>query len=600
MCKRRGKSWIEGITGRYVEVDIGMKYITIATSVVLSVSVVFARAPKPKLDLRHRWVYVSVNMLVDKNVESTLKLLERVAKADYTGIVLTDSKFMRWDNLPDKYLRNVRRVRAACRRLKLDCIACVCPIGYSNSLLARDPNLAAGLPVKDAPFVVKDGKLIPTDESVRLVNGSFEQHRRNMPTGWRFADEPGKISFIDRDVKFHGKKSLRMQDINVHHPKHGNGRVMQTLKVKPFRYYHVSAAVKTKDFAAANKVRILVLAKGGVSLNYYQPKIAKTQGWKRIHITFNSLEFDEVNLYLGVWGGKGGKIWWDDVRIEPAGLVNVVRRKGAPLSVKSLDGKVAYLEGRDFAAIHDPLLGRLRYSGQFTVWHNQPTVKVPPGSRLKDGQTVLVSYYHTALIHWGQVMCCMSEPKVYEILDWQVRNVRKALDPDGYFMQHDEIRVHGWDESCTKQKMTPGEILADNVARCTAIIRKHASAKPIYVWSDMFDPHHNARRAGRYYLVKGDGPWHDSWKGLGKDVTVVNWHGHAKGRTESLKHFAERGHKQILAGYYDADPARIAEWLAEAAKVKGVVGVMYTTWRHNYDDLEKFAAEINKFRRLGK
>jgi hypothetical protein len=28
-----------------------------------------------------------------------------------------------------------------------------------------------------------------------------------------------------------------------------------------------------------------------------------------------------------------------------------------------------------------------------------------------------------------------------------------------------------------------------------------------------------------------------------------------------------------------------------------VEGVMYTTWRNNYDDLEKFAAEVAKFRK---
>jgi hypothetical protein len=54
------------------------------------------------------------------------------------------------------------------------------------------------------------------------------------------------------------------------------------------------------------------------------------------------------------------------------------------------------------------------------------------------------------------------------------------------------------------------------------------------------------------------------------------------------------GHKQILAGYYDADPARIRMWLNDAAQVGDVVGVMYTTWRQNYADSEKFAAELGE------
>jgi hypothetical protein len=33
----------------------------------------------------------------------------------------------------------------------------------------------------------------------------------------------------------------------------------------------------------------------------------------------------------------------------------------------------------------------------------------------------------------------------------------------------------------------------------------------------------------------------------------------------------------------------VAGWRAAAAKVQGVEGIMYTTWRNNYKDLEEFA-----------
>ena len=66
---------------------------------------------------------------------------------------------------------------------------------------------------------------------------------------------------------------------------------------------------------------------------------------------------------------------------------------------------------------------------------------------------------------------------------------------------------------------------------------------------------------------------------------VVNWlHNNA----ESLQFFADRGHPQILAGFYDADPQRIVEWLQTASQVQGVRGVMYTTWVNDYSQLEAF------------
>lgn len=542
--------------------------------------------------LAHRWIYLATNLLVDKNVKDDLVLLDRAAKAGYNGVVLTDSKFLRWDQLPERYIANVCRVRQACRDRKLACIACVCPIGYANDLLSRDPNLAEGLPVVDAPFVARGGHLVPADNSVRLINGGFEQSKNNMPAGWSFVDQPGKITFIDTTVKFGGRASLRMQDIGLHDPQYGHGRACQPLVVKPFRYYHVSAAVKTQNFESAGEVQIAVLGKDGTALNFYKPHVERTQDWKRIDVTFNSLDASKVNLYLGVWGGRRGKIWWDDVRLEPGGLVNVVRREGAPLRATSADGQIVYQEGRDFRDARDPRLGMIPWPGGFTAWHDPPVITLPPGSRIRDGQKVSLSYFHTALIYEEQVMCCMAEPKLYEIIRWQLAQVHKHLRPDGYFLQHDEIRVQGWDESCRKTGMTPGGLLAENVNKCVTLVRKEDPRKPVYIWSDMFDPYHNAQKTGRYYLVKGDGPWYDSWKGLDKDVVVVNWNSDPGKRGESLRHFAGLGRRQILAGYYDGPVEAIRGWLRDGESVSGIAGAMYTTWQHQYRDLEAFAAQL--------
>jgi hypothetical protein len=104
----------------------------------------------------------------------------------------------------------------------------------------------------------------------------------------------------------------------------------------------------------------------------------------------------------------------------------------------------------------------------------------------------------------------------------------------------------------------------------------------------MFDPYHNAVE-GPYYLVNG--PWTGSWEGLDKDVTIVNWN--YGRRDESLKFFADRGHKQIIAGYYDGSQDT-RKWLESADKVKGVEGIMYTTWQNDFDHLEEFAKSCRR------
>ena len=70
---------------------------------------------RAKPALTHRWVYLSTNLLVDENVENAIAILRRASEAGYSGAVLTDSKFVWWDGLPERYLQNVRRILQAFR-----------------------------------------------------------------------------------------------------------------------------------------------------------------------------------------------------------------------------------------------------------------------------------------------------------------------------------------------------------------------------------------------------------------------------------------------------------------------------------------------------
>jgi hypothetical protein len=179
-----------------------------------------------------------------------------------------------------------------------------------------------------------------------------------------------------------------------------------------------------------------------------------------------------------------------------------------------------------------------------------------------------------------------TEPKVFEIVEDQIRRVNDLFQPKTFFLSHDEIRVAGWSEPEMASGKTSGELLADNVRRCCEIIKKQNPQARLCIWSDMFDPHHNAK--DQFYLVRGD--LADSWEGLPKDMLIINWNsGQA---AKSLPFFADRGHGQVVAGYYDAPPERIKVWLAAGDSTKSagsIRGVMYTTWQSNFADLEKFA-----------
>lgn len=548
---------------------------------LLPLGLLMASTPPPQ-----RLLYLQRGMAPDEQFKDTVALLERAATEGYTGVVIADYKFMRWDSVPDSYRRRWQELRGHCSRLNLKLIAAVMPMGYSNGLLSRDPNLVEGLPVRSAPFRVRDGRLVP-DDAATIVNGGFEAFRGQSPEGWSFVDAPGRIAFKDTTVRQEGVASLRMQDVARYEPDTLHARACQKLKLAPFRYYHVSVYVKTRNWVS-DDTRIMVLGDRNMNLTFQSLPFARTQDWKRMDITFNTLEASRVNLYLGTWAGGTGEIWWDDVRIEPAGFMNVIRRDGAPLKVTSLDGETVYEELRDFSRVEDPGLGMDPWAGDYTSWHQMPVVTIPPGSRIREGQGVLASYYHPAIIYDGQMTCCLNEAKVYAILEEQARQVREAVHPDGYLMSHDEIRVQGWDASCERSGMSPAASLASNVTRCVDILRKSDPGKPLYVWSDMFDPNHNAMKKGTYYLVKGDGPWFGAWQGLPADVAIMNWQMNPASRCDTLRHFSALGHRQILAGYYDSSPGMISGWLQDAKGISGVDGVMYTTWQNNYSHTREF------------
>lgn len=262
--------------------------------------------------------------------------------------------------------------------------------------------------------------------------------------------------------------------------------------------------------------------------------------------------------------------------------MNLLRRPGCPLVITDGDGK-PLVEGRDYAEFHDPALTSRGAVGHFDVYHEPPVLKLLPGARVKDGARLNASFYHAVTIYDEQVPASLTEAKSFELVRDQLQRVEKLLKPRRYFLSHDEIRVANWSADEMRSNATAGKVLADNVRRCLELVHEINPQAKTAIWSDMFDPHHNAQKEP-FYLVNGD--LKGSWEGLSKDTLVINWNSGKP--AESTQFFGDRGHSQVLAGYYDSDPAAIKVWL-KASQGNRVTGVMYTTWQSNFDDLEAFA-----------
>jgi hypothetical protein len=540
---------------------------------------------------RDRWVYVSTNLLVDENVDKVATLINRAARSGYTAIMLADYKLQILDRIDERYFRNVQRVKSAAARARLEIIPAVFPIGYSNGILAHDPNLAEGILASKVRHVVQDhvAALEPL-ASAHVRNGDFEESSSNRFPGFSFQDDPGKSTFADSHVAHSGQYSCRIEP-GKNKEAGGNARVVQKVTVRPHACYRLSTWVKTRGLSPTGSFHLLALGgkSPGRSLTFHEGGLEPTADWKKVDVVFNSLDETSVNIYAGFWGDGSGTLWIDDLRLEELSLVNVLRRKGCPLQVASADGKTVYVDSRDFEPVIDPKLGQVPWAGEFEYEHEGPRIRLTSRSRIRDGQRLLVSWYHPILTHGSQIMCCLSEPKVDAILLDQARRVNSLFHPKTFFMSHDEIRLANWCHACQERGLTPGKLLAEEARRCVAILKQVSPRARVVVWSDMFDPYHNA--VDNYYLVNGT--LKGSWEGLPREVIIANWN---SGKAhDSLRWFAGRGHRQIIAGYYDADDLSDLEKRKSAARgTEGVTGFMYTTWQAKYDLLERYGEALRK------
>lgn len=506
------------------------------------------------------------------DVTEISQLLDTAAQHGCNGAVMS----LGLDTLCKKSPESLRRLDAlkqACDRNRIEFIPSVFSIGYGGGFLSHDRNLAEGLPVENAPFVVRgtEAQFVP-DETVRLVNGGFEEFTGNKFKGYSFHDEPGKISFVDKEVKHGGAASLRMENFKA--DAHGHARVMQEVKVRPHRCYRVSLWARTEGLQPTSAFQISVLVKNR-SLAPRTFTLPTTGDWQKFTFVFNSLGFDSVRVYAGLWGGKAGKLWLDDWTVEEVGPLNVLHRPGTPVTVRSDDGTVTFAEGKDFAPLVDS-----NYS-PYRVDRTWPRLKLLPNGRITDGQRLRVSWYHPMVIHDSQVTVCMAEPAVDAILDHEAKLLAELLRPRRILLNMDEVRMGGTCQACRGRDMA--QLLGESVTKQAQALRRHNPGAEVYVWSDMFDPHHNAH--GDYYLVEGD--YTGSWKHIPKNLTIAVWGGQP--REKSLRFFAEQGFQTLVACYYDADDLKeVKAWLDAARPLPNVRGFMYTPWEKKYSLLPAF------------
>jgi hypothetical protein len=540
-------------------------------------AVLAASGPAVGATYQDRFVWIfGWNLSRDSDVQDINRVLEDGAKHGINGAVLSAGMDSMSRQQP-AYFRRLDEVMKTCDRLKIELIPAGFSVGYGGSALGVNRMLAEGLSVQDAPFVVhgNEARFAP-DQSVRLSNGDFEKFQNNRFSGLAMQDQPGDVSFADTQVHHGGRASIRLENFTAN--PYGHGRIMWKVAVRPHRSYRMSLWVKTEGLGPRGSFRTTVLANGR-DLAPREFNIPATSDWRKVTVLINSLDQTSINIYAGVWGAKEGKFWIDDWTFEEVGPMNVLRRPGTPVTVKSEGGSVTLTEGKDFAPLVDP---NFSFGN---VDRDSVPLRVLPDSRIKDGQRLAVSWYHPMSIHDGQITVCMAEPQLYEIFDREAKLLAEHVHPKRVLLNMDEIRMGGTCKACEGRDMA--ELLGECVTKQEQILRKYMPDVQFYIWSDMLDPNHNAH--GNYFLVEGN--FAGSWRFVPKDLVIAVWGGTPRAR--SVKFFSEQGFAQLIACYYDANNLNdVKGWMDLARGEKNVRGFMYTPWQKKYQLLGDFAELI--------
>ena len=544
------------------------------------ISEAFAQAPThPQL-----WLWASMNLTSQSGVQSAESLIDQAAADGYTGIAFADPSFsfMSDSFWPQQNVQYMGQVMAYAAQKGLTVTGMAAPYGHSNDALEVNPNWGEAQRVFGTRYQV-------------APSGTYLQQINSFPGLTNSNFEAGKVDWFDLgDAGVSLDSSVGHNDSSsalINSPP-GNARLRQLMTLVPWRQYHLQFFYKTSNFSGYPSIYMFDAGNFSVTRLNTGFSVAGTNDWTEVDYTFDSQDTTSAYLYLGIWGGASGKIWFDDIQVAETGLVYVARRGGTPLSLYDPSAGTVFKEGADFNPISDPQMTSSKWPF-YNSYHQPPTVTLPAGTSLKPGQVVAINSYDIFPQPGSyDVGLCLTEPAITTWLTQNAQSIASVLPAGGgYFMQYDEMWQMNSCAACKAKNMTAGQLLAWQVGQAIQIYQTVSPGAPLYVWSDMFDPYHNA--TANYGYVEGD--LSGSWAGLPSAVTVMNWN--LSNLTNSLTWFSGKNsaqpvpHPQIIAGYYDSGngTGSAQAELSQATGIPGIQGLMYTTWNPDYSQMENFA-----------
>ncbi len=603
-----------------------------------------------------RWFFAYVDLLNSRTgcpardnsscnlgTQDMFELLPRLSDAGYSVVVLSNYYLASKPHLEGshkdscRFLENLGKIADAAAANGIELIPEVMVVGASGTVLANDPHLAEGAPVRGCKFKVKmvDGQLKAyvhdPNKDKRIVHGDFDAPLEDIRANLNLVCKDVTITQSTVTPSGTGKALL----VEATPSGDCTGAPTEPPFFELFRkidnfvdarhQYELSFQIKTKDFGFKQdgerglNVELWVddLVLGKRQLTRVKHTVNKTQEWTKYYVSFNTFQYHELDFSFSVVGIDKGRLWLDDLVMRKVGGVNLLRRDGCPVTVTNEDGD-PYVEGTDFQPWIDPNVG---IGGQYLPYAaaaDETPIEdgipiVVADSRFMEKDILLVSYYHAVLPEAAghRVCCSLRHPKVLDLFWFQVERLNKLLAPKRWLIMHDEIRSMGHDEFARGD--SPAKMLGEHLNWSVRTINELDPDGQIVLVSDMYDPFHNAVPEGNessyYPFVQGS--FCSSWKYIPQGTTIWNWSigdgdlnvlPYVNG---SLDHFQNRlgvEVDQVVAGFYDftdrfedADRKKqelkklTRELFCVGRKYPTVKAVCYYTTKGNTDYIKDFA-----------
>lgn len=424
-----------------------------------------------------------------------------------------------------------------------------------------------GVPIVGMPMTVSSTGFTVGSYGVSVTNGGIETWGSNAPLGWEMYPEASYGTISRDNVNRHsGSSSVKWANMAADFPY--DRTIHQRMYLGAQRFYKLKVWVKTQDFEGRLNLRVFGDPPVYSGLEHSNITVLPTADWTEIVMNFATYNHDTAALWVGPAGGSSGNMWIDDVSLECAGLMNMVRRDDTPLEVFKQPGNTVMTEGVDYMVSE---LSSIVYD----EYVDQPLLTRVSGGGLPVGTQVKINWYTAPYYQGGRETVCFSVLGPLEYYQRQTAALDSGLAPDGFKININEVSYACMDPICTSRGMGPGQLAGWHCNQMYNIIQARVPGAPVRIYGDAFDIWVDDNRAQPVVVS----PWTvGALQQLSPNIEMMAMSDYSENLDSTFAYFNAHGNDAVMAYYGNTNFAVAVNGAVVARRAPNCVGFQFYSW----------------------